>query len=324
MPHLHAQRRSRGGAESRHHAVERDSAPQRRRGGGQRIGDLLHPVQREPDLAGAPRRRQLEPRSKIVVEDDALGAHVGVAERVTEDRTGADRGHARHIRIVEVQDRHAGGRQCGHELALRPGHPFEIAEELHVRHGDTRHDADIRSAHVGQARDVTRPARAHLEDDPLDIVRRIEEGKREPELVVEGPLAGCHHERRGEASLEQVLGRRLADRARDADHPALHALAREQAETKERHGGVLHDDRRPTDGLPLGEVGGRPALEGRADELVPVTLGDDGNVELPGQHRSGVDARSRDGDVGPDLFPTESGCEFRNGESHASRSRPIV
>ncbi len=180
---------------------------------------------------------------------DALGAHVGVAERVTEDRTGADRGHARHIRIVEVQDRHAGGRQCGHELALRPGHPFEIAEELHVRHGHARHDADIGSAHVGQAGDVTRPTRSHLEDDPLDVVRRIEEGQREPELVVEGALAGCHHEGRREAIPEQVLGRRLADRAGDADHPALHALAHEQAKTKERHGGVPHDDRRPADGL---------------------------------------------------------------------------
>ena len=204
------------------------------------------------------------------------------------------------------------------------GHPFEIAEELHVCHGDTRHDADIGSAHLGQARNVTCAPRSHFEDHPLDIVRRIEEGEREPELVVEGPLAGCHHERRGEASLKQVLGRRLADRARDADHPAFHALAREQAKTKERQGGVLHHDRRPTDGLSLGEVGGRPALEGCADEFVPIALGDDGNVELPRQHRPGVDARSRDGDVGPDLFPTESGREFRNGESHASRSRPIV
>ncbi len=80
----------------------------------------------------------------------------------------------------------------------------------------------------------------------------------------------------------------------------------------------------PPMGSALGEVGGRSDLEGRADELVPVPLGDDGNVELTRQHGPGVDARSRDGDVGTDLFPTESGGEFRSGESHASRSRPIV
>ena len=99
-----------------------------------------------------------KPRPKLVVEHDALRPHLGARPtRVAQDRTGADRGHARHTRVVEVQDGHARRRQRRHELALRPGHPVEVTEELHVRHGHAGHDADVRTTHLGQARDVTAP-----------------------------------------------------------------------------------------------------------------------------------------------------------------------
>ena len=184
-------------------------------------------------------------------------------------------------------------RQRGHELALRPRHALEVTEELDVRHRNARDDADIRAADRRQATDVACPAGAHLQDDPLDIVRRIQERQGEPELIVERPLAGGHPEGRREAGLQQILGRRLADRARDADHPALHALARQDPELQQRQGGVRYDDRRAADGLSLCEVGGGSTIECVADELVSVAFGDDGNVELPGQHRPRVDARPR-------------------------------
>ena len=77
-------------------------------------------------------------------------------------------------------------------------------------------------------------------------------------------------------------------------------------------------------GFACGEVGRGTSLERAADELVSVSFSDDRNVELSRQHRSGVDARSRDGDVGPDPLPAQPGGELRSGESHASRSEPIV
>ena len=77
-PHLHAEGRPGGGGERGHHALERSAAPQRRGGGGQRIRDLLDAVHREAHLPRAPRRRHVEPRPEIVIEDDALRAHVGV------------------------------------------------------------------------------------------------------------------------------------------------------------------------------------------------------------------------------------------------------
>ena len=250
--HLHAKGRPGGGRQGGHHILERDSAPQCRGRGRERVRNLLDPVQREPDVAGTPRRRQPESRSQVAVEHDALRPHLGASlHRVAQDRARADRGHARHPRIVEVQDGDARRGQRRHQLALGPGDTVEITEVLHVGHGDARHDADVRTSHLGQARDVSHAAGAHLQDDPLGIVRRIEEGEREPQFVVEGPLARRHLEGRGEAVAKEILRRRLADRARDADHAAVHALARDQTQLHECGGRVRDDDRRRPDGLPV-------------------------------------------------------------------------
>ncbi len=323
--HLHAQRRPRGARQGRGHIPERDATPQRRGRGRERVRNLVDPVQRELDVGGAPRRRQPEPRPQLGVEHDALRPHLCVPlHRIPQDRTRADRDHARHARIVEIQHGDTGGRECGHQLALGPGDAFEIPEVLHVGLGDARHDADVRKADLGQARHVADAAGAHLQDHPLDIVRCIQEGERESQLVVERPLARRHPEGRGEALPQQVLGRRLAHRARDADHTAIHVLAREQTQLHECDGRVSHDDRGRADGLPGGEVGRGSSFEGDGDELVPVALGNDRNIEPARRRRAGVDGRSVHHDVGPDQRPTEADGEFRSGESHASPSQSIV
>ena len=323
--HLHAQGRPGGGRQGGQHILERDAAPHRRCRGCERVRNLLDPVQREPDVAGAPWRRQPEPRSQVVVEHDSLRPHLGASfRRVPQHGAGADRGHARHPRIVEIQDGDAGRRQRSHQLALGPGHTVEVTEVLHVGHGDARHDADVRTTHLGQARHVSHAAGAHLQDNPLGIVRCVEEGERESQFVVEGPLARRHREGRDKTVAQEILRRRLADRARDADHAAVHALACDQTQLHQCGGRVRHDDGGRPDGLPCREVGRGSPVQGGADELVPVAFGDDGNVELVRRCRPGIDGHSIDDDVGPDLLPIDTGGEFRDGESHASPSRPSV
>ena len=171
--------------------------------------------------------------------------------RVAQNRTRADRRHARHARIVHVQHGDARRRQRRHQFALRPGHAVEITEVLDMRHGDAGDDADIRAAHVGQARDVARSPSTHLQDDPLDVVRSIEEGQREAELVVERPLAGRHTEGRRRGNLRSrsfvVV---LPTEPVMPITAAVHALACDHTQTQERHGGVLDDDRRRPDGFP--------------------------------------------------------------------------
>ena len=71
-----------------HHVVEGDAAPQRGGRGRQRVRDLLDPVQREPHVARAPRRRQPEARPQLLVERDALGAHLGARPPPRNPSTG--------------------------------------------------------------------------------------------------------------------------------------------------------------------------------------------------------------------------------------------
>ena len=167
------------------------------------------------------------------------------------------------------------------------------------------------------------PAGAHLEHDPARVVGRVQERQREPELVVEGALARRSGKCRGETAVEEVLGGGLAHGAGDPHHTPDPG-ARQHAEVHQRSGGVGNDHGRSPCGLAHRQVGGRPGLEGGADELVPVALGDDRDVELARPDGPGVDAGPVDGDIGPDQLAAELGCELRCGESHASPSWPIV
>ena len=167
------------------------------------------------------------------------------------------------------------------------------------------------------------PAGPHLEHDPRDVVGCVEQRQREPELVVEGALARRERERRSETAVEQVLGGGLAHGAGDPHHtpdPRARAAAPRSISAAAVSG--------TTTAVPLGlahrQVGGRPGLEGGADEVVPVAFGDDRDVELARPDGPGVDAGPVERDIGPDQLPAELGCELRCGESHASPSWPIV
>ena len=117
-----------------------------------------------------------------------------------------------------------------------------------VREADLQHDADVGVRHPHEARDLADGRRTHLRDEELGVVGELERRDRSADLVVER-LA-----RRDGVALplqdlaEQVLRRRLAVRARDADDPeppvradTTHDLGRERAE---RVDGVGHDDLR--------------------------------------------------------------------------------
>ena len=289
------------------------------------VGDLLHPVQGELDLTPAPRRRELEARSQLGVEHHVVRSHVGTnRHRVAQHGARAERRHTGHAGIVEVQDGDSRGGQRRHQFALRPRHTLEITEVLRVGLGNTGDDPDVGPGHFGQARDVPETAGAHLENDPPDIDGCVEQRQRKAELVVEGPLAGRRAEGRHQALVHEILGGRLADRSGDPDDSGVETLARQQAQVHQRDAGVGDGDGRRPDRLPRGQVGGRTGVEGGPDEVVPVPLRDDRDIELSRQRRPGVDARSLDGDIGAGQLPAEHGCELRCDESHASSSQSIV
>ena len=204
--------------------------------------------------------------------------------------------------VVVVQDGETGCRQGGHELALGSGHAVEVTEVLDVGLGHPGHDADVGTRDAGEPLDVARLSGPHLEDDPPRRVRGVEQGQGQAQLVVEGTLVGRAGERRGQAAGQEVLGGGLADRPGDADG-AADPISGERPEAQQCGGGVVDPDGRSAHGLSCGEVGRGARLERRRDEGVAVTLGHDGDVELPGPDGPRVDARSIDADVGPDQSP---------------------
>ena len=128
---LHAPGRAPAHRQRRGHRLDGDPAPQRDGRRGQRVGDLLHAVQRQPDLGLPPRRRQAEPCTQVPVERDVVGPHVGVgAHPIPQHGTRAERRHVSDPWVVEVQDRETRCRQGGHELALGAGHAVEVTQVL--------------------------------------------------------------------------------------------------------------------------------------------------------------------------------------------------
>ena len=183
---------------------------------------------RAPRPRPAPRRRR-RPRSRAPDRGstDAMRGHPGV---------------------VEVQDGDAGGGQRRHELALGPRHAVEVAEELHVCHGDAGHDADVGPRHPGEALDVARAAGAHLEHDPASVVGCVQERQREAELVVEGALARRERERRAETAVERSLVVVLPTEPVIPTTPPTRVRASTPRSIK-RGGGVGNDHGRPPGGL---------------------------------------------------------------------------
>src|SRR4051812_23264870 len=85
---------------------------------------------------------------------------------------------------------------------------------------DVQYDADLRRRDATEIRNVPRAARAVLADERARLLGDREHRERQAELVVERALGRHRWTGDRERLREQVLGRRLARRARDADDGA--------------------------------------------------------------------------------------------------------
>ena len=147
--------------------------------------------------------------------------------RTTVDVVALDRELLRH-------DRGAAGRQRRDQLALRPLHAFERADELEVDGPDVRDHADVRPRDPAEVGDLAEAAHRELEDADLGVRLEAAERERHADLVVEARLGGDRAGRRSAERGEDVLRRGLAGRARDPDDARVGAVADERAEGGER------------------------------------------------------------------------------------------
>ena len=142
-----------------------------------------------------------------------------------------------------------------------------------------------------------------------------QEGQGQSEVVVEVALGLEDPEAGGEQGGGEVLGRRLADAAGDADdldRPPAEDLA---GEGLERGHGVRDQDEAEAGGSVRDRAGddraGRARGGGGDDEVVPVALPGDGEEELAGRGQPGVDAEAVEGQGGGAL---EDGPAGRPGD----------
>ena len=168
---------------------------------------------------------------------------------------------------------------------------------LEVRAGRPRSRSPTvggRSSH--STRDVARAPRAHLDDDGLGAVGRVEQRQRHAQLVVERALAG-----RGRAT-----SCRAPPRARSLvvvlpTEPVMPttrsraAVARQPAEVEQR--AAVSSTRPPGDAEPVGRAEVRyapaPRAERGVDEVVAVALGDDrARTAARPRDRESIDAPS--------------------------------
>ena len=198
--------------------VDADDAGHRQRGGG--VGDHVLTRYRQRHRTAAPRRVVPEPRPRLVVQTHLADPHRGGGRR-------SERDHGRRRSAVAIAATRgssalstavpAGGR-ARTSSALARATP-SIPPTRSVCDGATFVTTPmVGTGDGGQAGDLAEPAHPHLQHQHVDVVGRPQHGDREALLVVERAIVGGDPPTGADRRRHEVLRRRLAHAAGDADH----------------------------------------------------------------------------------------------------------
>ncbi len=216
-------------------------------------------------------------------------------------------------RVVGVEHREAARLQPLEDLGLGPGDAhLAVGEVLDVDgadHGDHRHmGGDL----ARQGPDLAGVVHADLEHGPGCVGGHTGEGKRDADMVVVGldrVVAGPGQPQPGGDGLGDAG---LADRAGDGGAPgAGRALAGGRAQGLQGDEGVGDVDRR-IGGRARDQGAGRALAEGHIEELVPVALAGQGDEQVAGLQRAGVDGHAGGGE-GRVAQTARAGGDFQRG-----------
>ena len=110
--------------------------------------------------------------------------------------------------------------------------------------GDRGHDADLGPRVGREFPNLAEAPHRQLENAELGVLLETTQRQRDPELVVEAALGGdCAPLRRADRA-EQILRRRLADRARDRDDAGARAVPDPLSQGGERGEWIVGYERR--------------------------------------------------------------------------------
>jgi hypothetical protein len=159
-------------------------------------------------------------RSAPRVDGHVLRAHLRLRRAADEldARLQAPR-HRGDQGIVGVEDGQALRWHRLGQLGLRECDVGAGAELAHVGGADVEDDRDLRRGDVGEVLEVADPPGPHLDNEVARRRRDAAHGERHSDLTVERVDRSHRLPCGGQDGGEQVLGRRLAGRAGDADDP---------------------------------------------------------------------------------------------------------
>src|ERR671912_449758 len=190
---------------------------------------------------------------------DVCRAHVRrVVDAVGDDPPAVPRAHRDDERVVRVQHRRAPRLQAFDDLRLAFGNRLDRTHEFEVHGRHREYHGHVGRRHRAMPRDLAGQRHPHLEDGHVEVLRprpprlHLQDGERDAQLVVEvlaapqdPPAARAEHVRR------QVLRRRLARAARDADDGAAPLPEDAPRQHLQRLDHVLDEEQRPAHRLKL-------------------------------------------------------------------------
>ena len=212
-----------------------------------------------------------------------------------------------HVPVQQTLVRRHDGRAVGElldQLGLGGGHVFDGADQLEVHRGDVGDDAHVRQRHPGQLADLPGAAHGHLHDGDLGVGLDLEQRERHADLVVQIGAGGHGARDRPQQRRQDVLGRRLAGAAGDADDLDAGAAADGAGQLLEGAQAVVDDDarrgrRQRRRGLGAHHDRRRAAGEGGRRVLVAVErLALQRDEQVAGPHAAAVGADTPHLDVG--------------------------
>ena len=207
---------------------------------------------------------------------------------------------ARKLRIVAIEHRRAAGLDAEKDFRLGIGDRLDILEEfeMHRLHGgDDRH---MRPHQSHQRFDLAGMVHADLEHAEGDIRRTPRQRQRHAPVIVERGDGGMGGALRRQHLQQHFLGRGLADRAGDGDHPGAEPRPGGPRQIDQRAEHVLDDQQRCIGGeaVALGARNDgqrRPRLQGGLDEIMAVVnVAPDREIGFAGPDGAAVDRQPRD------------------------------
>ena len=127
------------------------------------------------------------------------------------DACWSTRGESHHTGIIGGEDRPAVSRQSGDELPLRRFNRIKSPRTFGVYRINRRDHTDARLRHLAEGADLAANVHPHLGHKALCAVWKIQERKRESNLIVRIPWRRRHPlHLAAECAVDRLLGRRLS------------------------------------------------------------------------------------------------------------------